>query len=557
MPLNGDFDALLSEVGFGRWQISVVLATVLTANQLAVHMLGSTLLSGPLQFRCSPVNGTSEATSSSTYYNNECLPPTALQYEPAASVGQIVNASVQYLPAESKQELTQMPSCPLIEYDRSIFTTTIISEWHLVCDQVSLQPLYQMVYNVGSIFGSITCGPLGDKLGRRRAVQIGSVFYAAAVLVMSFTSSYPAVLAMRWVVGVAAQCMIQPSWSLAMESTPTRHRSLVGMLLGLPYSFSVICLAGIGYLMRRWRSIMLICCAPTLVLLPLVFFMDESARWLLQQGRKEEAARVLEKAVRMNKATLSSPLDSTLEKLVQAHSTPGDRGSSLSASLEQVKAYLRSPVMRTIILVTPLLWFLQSCLYLSVAINANNFNSSNPFLYVCLSGSMDTSAILLMTPLSTRLGRRVIVGGGMFAGGLLFLLELLVSEEYFWLKWVLVMGGFLLVAGSFQMNYVYGPELFPTEIRNRGFAFVNLMGCFGFVCAPFITYRLVLIRWWVASVTFGCAAIVGSLTLPLLPETRNRSMPDTLQALDERRGKRKGNPGETVCVNNESEESRL
>lgn len=557
MSLNGDFDALLSEIGFGRWQISVILATVLTANQLAVHMLGSTLLSGPMQFRCSPVNGTSIATSSSTYFNNECLPPTELQYEPADSVGQVVNASVQYFPLESKPELTNMPSCPLIEYDRSIFTITIISEWHLVCDQVSLQPLYQMVYNVGSIIGSIACGPLGDKLGRRRAVQIGSVIYAAAVLVMGFTSSYPTVLAMRCLVGVAAQCMIQPSWSLAMESTPTRFRSLVGMLLGLPYSFSVICLAGIGFLMRRWRSIMFICCAPTLVLLPLVFFMDESARWLLQQGRKEEAAAVLEKAVRMNKAELSSPLDSTLEKLVQVHSTPDDKGSSLSASFEQVRAYLRSPVMRTIILVTPLLWFLQSCLYLSVAINANNFNSSNPFLYVCLSGSMDTSAILLMTPLSTRLGRRVIVGGGMFAGGLLFLLELLVSEDYFWLKWVLVMGGFLLVAGSFQMNYVYGPELFPTEIRNRGFAFVNLMGSLGFVCAPFITYRLVLIKWWVASVTFGCAAIIGSLTLPLLPETRNKSMPDTLQALDERRGKGKENPAETECINKESEESRL
>ncbi|XP_063609815.1 organic cation transporter protein-like [Penaeus indicus] len=557
MSLGGDFDALLSEIGFGRWQISVVLATVLTANQLAVHMLGSTLLSGPLQFRCSPVNGTSIATSSSTYYNNECLLPTKLQYEPADSVGQVVNASAQYFPGESKQELTHMTSCPLIEYDRSIFTTTIISEWHLVCDQASLQPLYQMVYNVGSIIGSLTCGPLGDKLGRRRAVQIGSVFYAAAILVMGFTSSYPTVLAMRCVVGVAAQCMIQPSWSLAMESTPTRFRSLVGMLLGLPYSFSVICLAGIGYLMRRWRAIMFICCAPTLILLPLVFLMDESARWLLQQGRKDEAAAVLEKAVRMNKAKLSSPLDSTLEKLVQVHSAPDDKGSSLSASLEQVKAYLRSPIMRTIILATPLLWFLQSCLYLSVAINANNFNSSNPFLYVCLSGSMDTSAILLMTPLSTRLGRRVIVGGGMFAGGVLFLLELLVSEDYFWLKWVLVMGGFLLVAGSFQMNYVYGPELFPTEIRNRGFAFVNLMGCLGFVCAPFITYRLVLIRWWVASVTFGCAAIIGSFTLPLLPETRNKSMPDTLQALDERRGKRKGNPAETGCINTENEESRL
>ncbi|XP_042876743.1 organic cation transporter protein-like isoform X1 [Penaeus japonicus] len=309
--------------------------------------------------------------------------------------------------------------------------------------------------------------------------------------------------------------------------------------------------------MRRWRYIMFICCVPTLALLPLVFLMDESARWLLQQGRQEEATKVLKKAVRLNKAKLTSPLESTLEKLNQANSAPEDRGTSLSSSLEQARAYLRSPIMRTIILVTPLLWFLQSCLYLSVAINANNFNSSNPFLYVCLSGSMDTSAILLMTPLSTRLGRRVIVGGGMFAGGLLFLLELLVSEDLFWLKWILVMGGFLLVAGSFQMNYVYGPELFPTEIRNRGFAFVNLMGCLGFVCAPFITYRLVLIRWWVASVTFGCAAILGSLTLPLLPETWNRSMPDTLQALEERGVRSKDIPAESGCINEDNEESRL
>ncbi|XP_069981602.1 solute carrier family 22 member 20-like isoform X2 [Penaeus vannamei] len=551
-----DFDALLSTLGYGRWQVPGVVVTLLVASQIPAQLVGSPLLSGPMPFRCSRDNEVEFTEPSSTaYFNNECLSPAS---PPPGAARPLPPNSTELFPSNGTQPLrTGMESCPVIEYDTSIFTSTIISEFHLVCERESLQPLFQMMYTVGIIFGSLFGGYIGDKWGRRRAVQGGVVVYIAVVLAMALVPSFVFVLVMRVMAGVTHQCMLIPVWSLAMESTPTRHRSLVGMLLGLPYSFSVICLAGIGYLMRRWRSIMLICCAPTLVLLPLVFFMDESARWLLQQGRKEEAARVLEKAVRMNKATLSSPLDSTLEKLVQAHSTPGDRGSSLSASLEQVKAYLRSPVMRTIILVTPLLWFLQSCLYLSVAINANNFNSSNPFLYVCLSGSMDTSAILLMTPLSTRLGRRVIVGGGMFAGGLLFLLELLVSEEYFWLKWVLVMGGFLLVAGSFQMNYVYGPELFPTEIRNRGFAFVNLMGCFGFVCAPFITYRLVLIRWWVASVTFGCAAIVGSLTLPLLPETRNRSMPDTLQALDERRSKRKGNPGETVCVNNESEESRL
>lgn len=41
------------------------------------------------------------------------------------------------------------------------------------------------------------------------------------------------------------------------------------------------------------------------------------------------------------------------------------------------------------------------------------------------------------------------------------------------------------------MNYVYGPELFPTEARSRGFAFVTLMGGIGFMCSPVITYNLV------------------------------------------------------------------
>ncbi|XP_042876746.1 solute carrier family 22 member 6-like [Penaeus japonicus] len=190
--------------------------------------------------------------------------------------------------------------------------------------------------------------------------------------------------------------------------------------------------------------------------------------------------------------------------------------------------------MRTIILVTPVLWFLQSCLYLAVAINANNFNSSNPFLYVCLSGAMDASAILLVTPLTTRLGRRVIVGGGLFVGGIFFLLDLLVPIDYFWAKWILVMTGFLLVAGSFQMNYVYGPELFPTEARTRGFAFISLIGGVGSMIAPVITYRLALVTPWAAPVTFGCAGLLGSFTLPLLPETRNQPMPDTLKDVEVR-----------------------
>lgn len=45
--------------------------------------------------------------------------------------------------------------------------------------------------------------------------------------------------------------------------------------------------------------------------------MDESARWLIQQERREEAKKVLRKAVRQNKAKLPVPLETIIGNLDQ------------------------------------------------------------------------------------------------------------------------------------------------------------------------------------------------------------------------------------------------
>ncbi|XP_063609808.1 organic cation transporter protein-like [Penaeus indicus] len=364
------------------------------ASQIPAQLVGSPLLSGPMLFRCS--RETSEVVTklnSSAYFSNECLSPTSLVSD---AITQPSNSTELFLSNGIHPQRTGMESCPVIEYDTSIFTSTIISEFHLVCERESLQPLFQMMYTVGVIFGSLFGGYIGDKWGRRRAVQGGVVVYVAVVLAMAFVPSFGFVLAMRVMVGITHQCMLIPVWSLTLESTPTRHRSLVGMLLGLPYSVFVMVLAGVGYFVRTWKYLMLVCCAPALALLPLSlcvvcglcwleFVMDESARWLIQQKRREEARKVLRKAVRQNKAKLPVPLETIIGNLHQIYDSEylqreciaEDNQSAVRKSLKEAWEYLQSPAMRTIILVTPILWFLQSCLYLAVAINANNFNRSH------------------------------------------------------------------------------------------------------------------------------------------------------------------------------------
>ncbi|KAK7084541.1 hypothetical protein SK128_016573 [Halocaridina rubra] len=543
MSENDSFDELLTTIGFGPWQAIIVLTTVMIGCQLPVQIVGATLLSGPMDFHCSHEPSTEDSDlkyrdiGNGTYFNNTCL------YAENSNVGDdIPNSQVKGM----NGSLTGLTSCPYIEYDTSIYSSTVISQWHLVCEQENLVPLFQMMYNIGGLFGCTLGGHIGDRFGRKRAIIIGSIFNMIAVVFMAFVPLYSVVLAMRLLVGCTDNLMLIPAWSLVLECTPSRHRSIVGMLLGLPYSTGAIIFGGISYMIRDWQYLLLICSSPILLILPLALYIDESPSWLIQQGRAEEATQALNKAANRNKAKLSTPVSSRVKELVEdaassnAMSTQTTKSSSaFGDNLREVKRYLTSPAMRIILLTTPVLWFTQACVYLSVVINANNFTSTDPFLYMVLTGVMDASAILLSTPLATHFGRKVLIFGGMFIGAILFLLDLFIRVDYYWAKWILVMAGFLLVGAAFQLNYVYSPELFPTSARTRGFAFLNVIGQVGFTCAPLVTNFLAKYTWWAAGTFFGCAGILASLMIPFLPETRNKALPETLQDVEDRRNNSK------------------
>ncbi|XP_045606660.1 solute carrier family 22 member 6 isoform X1 [Procambarus clarkii] len=544
MSDDDGFDHFLTKLGFGRWQIITLATTFMIVMVLPVHLIGSPLVSAPVAFRCftdaqssdgAPHSlpyreGNDSSNSSQVYYNSQCLEPHNLS----------VTLEASDIPRGSARHKTSMSSCPIIEYDTSVFSSTVVSEYDLVCEDLPLQPFYQMMFNVGGILGSFIGGHIGDRWGRRKAVQIGCIANILSVLGTALVPVYPFILVMRIITGCACVGTLIPAWNLVLESTPSKRRSLVGMLSGLPYSVCVGAFAGVAYCIRTWRYLLLVCSSPVLILIPLSFIVDESPRWLVQQGRAEEATTVLQKAVRLNNVKLSENVYSIVNNIIEASKrknrveSEAPTSSGLVEVFRQLSLYVRSPSMRTILLATSLLWFLQSGLYLGVAINANNFTSTDPFLYVALTGLMDGIAILVTTPVTPYLGRRTIVGLGLFGGGVLLFLDLLVSTDYYWAKWILVMAGFLMVAGAFQVNFVFAPELFPTEARTRGFAFVNMMGSIGFMFAPLVTTMVARYAWWAAGVTFGCSGIVGSFMVIFLPETNNQPLPETLQDVEDR-----------------------
>lgn len=54
-------------------------------------------------------------------------------------------------------------ACERWEYNRSVFTSTIATEWDLVCDKAPLANLAQTVFMFGVLLGNVFFGMAADK----------------------------------------------------------------------------------------------------------------------------------------------------------------------------------------------------------------------------------------------------------------------------------------------------------------------------------------------------------------------------------------------------------
>lgn len=545
MAVADNMEEALTEIGFGRWQGLVMFMALLSHSIGPVQQLGSTFLSAPVPFRCSYPDYTQVANLTNiTRFeylrglsdgNTDVFPSTCLPEVNLEDYENVVKTEVSKI--KVNQKTTGFSSCPEIEYDTSTFQSTVVTEWNLVCEKAALRPLFQMTYSIGAILGSTFCGQLSDWLGRKKTLQIGGILTLITVVATSIVPWYSVMIFMRILMGTGTILTLFPTYTLISEVSPPNRRTISTMIPGITYFGFMGVLSLFSYLVPYWRRLILLCNTPLLILVPLYFIIDESPRWLIQKGRTKEAVDLLKKAANQNGVTLSSSTLLSLEKLSQMNKIFGEVDKDNvdnQGSLQMLRACFSSPGMRTILSVMPLMWCLKRALYIGIVLNANNFSSTSPFQYVALLGAMGLVGLTLSIPLSIKITRRFFVGGMLSVGGLFLFFDLAVPAGCWVAKWVLVMGGFCLVSAAFQINYIYAAELFPTVIRTRGFTFTNLVGSIGEMIIPLVTDIVVQYHWWAASVTFGCAGIIASLLLPLLPETKDRPMPETIQDVEDR-----------------------
>ncbi|VTJ89921.1 Hypothetical predicted protein, partial [Marmota monax] len=185
-------------------------------------------------------------------------------------------------------------------YDRSYFTSTIITEWDLVCESQSLKSVVQTLFMTGSLLGSLIYSLLSDRFGRKVVylwclLQLGIVDTAAA-----FAPTFLIYCILRFWAGLSVMTILINAFCLMSEWTTSKRKSVGIVLMMSSYSIGQMFLGGLAFAIRSWHTLHLAVSVPLLVLLLPSRKLVESFRWLIVRNQLEKGVKELRRVAHIN-----------------------------------------------------------------------------------------------------------------------------------------------------------------------------------------------------------------------------------------------------------------
>ncbi|MED6254426.1 hypothetical protein ATANTOWER_026092 [Ataeniobius toweri] len=397
-------------------------------------------------------------------------------------------------------------------YGSMLYESTVVTDFDLVCEKSNMAEVTQTIFMTGMLAGSFIFGPVADSYGRRRTTQVPVVLIIIFVIVAGVSPNVHVYNVSQFIVGAAVGGYRMNSIVLATEWIGITKRSLASCVSQVFGSFGQCAIAGLIYVVRDWRKTQYIMAGAEALVFLYIWWIPESARWLLGQGRPHEAKKLIRKVAAMNKKEIPENL---LDKVSEEKKV--ESGG--------IKAIFTSAVLIKNFFIISFAWFALNLGYFCLILNVGKFGL-NIFLVQFLFGISEVPAHLLCIWFLEFLGRKKSLILTLLIAGVVCLSTLAFPQDSAVATTALVTTGkfFLNWAGSVCLVYIQ--ELFPTSIRQTAVSLGSIAFRVAGLLSPLLNMLAVYHRS-IPIIVFSSLAVLGGALVFLLPETSRKDLPDS------------------------------
>ncbi|KAK0664416.1 Sugar transporter STL1 [Lasiodiplodia hormozganensis] len=159
----------------------------------------------------------------------------------------------------------------------------------------TIQGVVVATFVIGALFGALSCSYTGDKFGRRAVVLAGGICTLVGEILECSAFQLAQLIVGRIIIGlgIGQLSATVPVWQSETSGAKNRGKQVIvcGIFMCLGYTLESWIDLGFFELEgpATWRAPIAIAIAFSLILIASVFLFPESPRWLVRQGRIDEA----------------------------------------------------------------------------------------------------------------------------------------------------------------------------------------------------------------------------------------------------------------------------
>lgn len=353
---------------------------------------------------------------------------------------------------------------------------SLIKQWQLSGRQAALVGTATFA---GMFLGAWLWGMVADRIGRRRIFLWTVVQTAIFGTLAAFSPNIWLLIALRFLTGTAMGGTLPVDYAIMAEYLPTRDRGRFLVYLESFWALGTIIVALLAWAfiptdpINGWRYVVGFGAILGLLGFWIRRSVPESPRFLLVNGRVDEAQAALERVAAINGKTMTIPTLQTEQRTAN----PGF-GRLWTATLGR----------RTLLL--SIMWFSLSLGYYGIFtwlpqfFSAQNITVLRSYQSTLLLAIAQIPGYVVAALLIDRWGRKPTLVTYLIASAIFSYLFTIASTAN-----TILFSGMLLsfsLLGAWGALYVITPELFPTEVRTTGIGWTSAMARVSGMVAPLV-----------------------------------------------------------------------